>query len=446
MGFTEFLLYPVYIALFYFLFSARRKNYNDPVLQYYHKQEFWIKALAVLPFTLFNTILSPGDSFGLYYTEGANIYYMILKDASHIKWLYLSGPEFDQSLLRNSLNQGYFRAENNYMVTRIVAILSFFSFGKYLILNLFFSMIAFTGVWRLYRFFYEQYPHLHKQLAIAILYLPTFIFWSSGILKDTICISAMGWITYALYEAFYKKKHLIKNLVILFFFGYLLAVLKIYILISYVPFFILYLILKNVGDVKNRLLKWILGPALIFGSIIAGQQVMIKFQEEIGTYSADGLTNQIGKQRGSFRDETKPGGGESKFSLGVEFDGSVTSLIKMAPAAIVATFYRPFIWESRKISTLLSSLESMMIMFFTLYVLFKAGFIQFFLAIRKDAAILYCILFALLFGLFVGATTPNFGSLVRYKIPCIPFYLIALFLIQDRARKIKNSPVIGGTA
>lgn len=446
MGFADLILYPVYVAIFYFIFSARRKNYDDPVLKYYHKQAFWIKALAVLPFTLFNTVLSPGDSFGLYYTEGANIYHLILGDASHIKWLYLPGPEFDQTLLRNSLNQGYFRAENNYMVARIVAILSFFSFGKYVVLNLFFSMIAFTGVWRLYRFFYEQYPHLHKQLAIAILYLPTFVFWSSGILKDPICISAIGWITYSLYEAFYKKRQLLKNCVILFFFGYLLAVLKIYILISYVPFFMLYLILKNVNMVKNRLLKWILGPALILGSIVAGQRVMNSFQKELGSYTADGITNQVDRTRNSYRDESKPGGGDSNFSLGVEFDGSVLSLLKMAPAAIIATFYRPFIWESRKISTLLSSLESMMIMFFTLYVLFKSGLKLFFQSIRKDPTILYCILFSLLFGLFVGATTPNFGSLVRYKIPCIPFYVIALYLIQDRVNKIKSSLAINQTA
>jgi hypothetical protein len=446
MGFADLILYPVYVAIFYFIFSARRKNYDDPVLKYYHKQAFWIKALAVLPFTLFNTVLSPGDSFGLYYTEGANIYHLILGDASHIKWLYLPGPEFDQTLLRNSLNQGYFRAENNYMVARIVAILSFFSFGKYVVLNLFFSMIAFTGVWRLYRFFYEQYPHLHKQLAIAILYLPTFVFWSSGILKDPICISAIGWITYSLYEAFYKKKSLLKNVIILFFFGYLLAVLKIYILISYVPFFMLYLILKNVNLVKNRLLKWILGPALILGSVVAGQRVMNSFQKELGSYTADGITDQVDKTRNSYRDETRPGGGDSNFSLGVEFDGSILSLLKMAPAAIIATFYRPFIWESRKISTLLSSLESMMIMFFTLYVIFKSGLKLFFQSIRKDPTILYCILFSLLFGLFVGATTPNFGSLVRYKIPCIPFYVIALFLIQDRVSKIKSSLAVNQTA
>ncbi len=438
MGFLEFILYPVYLAIFYFIFSARRKNYTDPVLKYYHKQAFWIKALAVLPFTLFNTFLSVGDSFGLYYTEGANIYQLILGDSSHFKWIFQSGIDFDQTLLRNYLNQGYFRAENNYMVTRFVTIFSFVTFGKYLLINLCFAMLALTGVWKLYRFFYELYPHLHKQLAIAILYLPTFVFWSSGILKDSICISALGWITYAMYEAFYKKKDLIKNIIILLIFGYLLSVLKIYILISYVPFFVLFLILKNVDLVKNRALKWILGPALIFGSIVAGQRVMIQFQEELGSYAADGITEQIGKQREAYRDETKQGGGESSFSLGVEFTGSFFSLVKLAPAAIIATFYRPFIWESRKLSTLLSSLESLMIMIFTLQIFFKVGIRQSLQFIRNDPALLYCILFALLFGLFVGATTPNFGSLVRYKIPCMPFYVIALFLIQDKFNQLQK--------
>jgi hypothetical protein len=274
--------------------------------------------------------------------------------------------------------------------------------------------------------------------------MPTFVFWSSGILKDPLCISSMGWITYAFYEGFYKKKDLMKNLVIIGFFGWLLAILKVYILISYVPFLILFLILKNVNLVKSKALKWLLGPALIFGSIFAGQQVMKKFQDELGSYAADGITDQIKKQRSSYRDETKTGGGESSFSLGVEFDGSIVSLLKVAPAAIIATFYRPFIWESRKLSTLLSSLESLAIMIFTLFVFFKVGPRNFVSSILKDPTILYCILFSLLFALFVGATTPNFGTLVRYKIPCVPFYVIALFLILDRYRQQKSSPAAAG--
>ena len=441
MNYLDFLLFPFYVALFYFLFSARRKNYTDPILKHYHKQGFWIKIVAVIGFTFFNTMLSVGDSFMLFFTEGTNICHMIMKDASQVKWLYLPSVDFDQSLLKNPNNMGYLKGENNYMIVRITAILSFLSFQKYLILNLFFSMLSFSGVWRLYRFFYEQYPHLHKQLAIAILYLPTFVFWSSGILKDPICTGALGWITYAMYEAFYKKKDILKNVVIIFIAGYLLYVIKVYILISYVPFFLLFLVLKNVNLIKSRVLRITFVLGLIFLAMAMFGTVMQQLAGTLGAYGGNDVTKNISIYQKAYAEQEDVG---SSFSLGVEYDGSVSSLIKIAPAAIIATLYRPFIWESKKISTLLSSIESMVIMFFTLSVFYKAGPRYFIRPILKDPTVMYCLLFAMLFALFVGATTANFGTLVRYKIPCMPFYIIAIFLIQDWASKNKKSPAIGG--
>lgn len=443
MGFLDLLLFPVYVALFYYLFRARRNRYDDPVLKYYHKQAFWIKVFAVVPFTLFNAILSPGDSFLLYYTESASLAKLILKDFSHLKWLYLPSIDFDQSLLKNPLNLGYLRSENNYMIVRITTILSYLALHKYVILNLFFSMISFSGVWRLYRFFYEQYPHLHKQFAIAILYLPTFVFWSAGILKDPICTGAIGWITYALYEIFYKKKNLLSNVVIILIFGYLLYVIKVYILISYVPFFFLYLVLKNVTLINSRILRVLLVTGLIVLAISMFTTVMKQLAGTLGAYGGEDLAKNISTYQKAYAEQDNAA---SNFSLGVEFDGSTGSLLRVAPAAMIATLFRPFFWESKKLSTLLSSVESFFIMFFTLYVLYKAGPLNFLRSIMRDPVILYCLLFALLFALFVGATTANFGTLVRYKIPCLPFYIIALYLILDRTRKIKNSPAVDGTA
>lgn len=406
--------------------------YADPILKHYHKVGFWIKIFSTIAFTIFNYKISLGDSVVLYWREGYNIFQLIQHDVSNIKLLFIQGKDFDQGLLADVWNAGYFNDNNNYMVTKIVAVLSFLTFGKYMAINLFFSMISFSGVWRLYRFFYNLYPHLHKQLAFAILYLPTFVFWSSGILKDPICTGAIGWITYSLYEMFYKKQSLVKNTIIIIIAGYFLVNLKIYILVSYVPFFMLFLILKNVNLIRNGFVKILIGPALIIGSVLAGQQVMKKFEKELGGYAADGIAKQIKYQQKAYQNQAAAGIGDSNFSLGVDFDGSITSMLKMAPAAIIATLYRPFIWESTKISTLLSSLESLALMIFTLSILFKVGVFKFFKTIVRDPTITYCFLFALLFALFVGATTPNFGTLCRYKIPCMPFYVIALILIRDK--------------
>lgn len=116
------------------------------------------------------------------------------------------------------------------------------------------------------------------------------------------------------------------------------------------------------------------------------------------------------------------------------------SLLSMAPAAITATLYRPYIWESRKVSTLISSVESLLFMLFTIFVIYKVGIKGFFVTIIRNPIIIYCLLFSLVFALFVGATTLNFGTLVRYKIPEMPFYLISLFLILYFNPKAQKRP------
>ncbi len=434
MGIFDFVVFPFYLLLFAFIFSKLRQNYKDPLLKKYHKQGFWVKVFACFAFTIFNAYISPGDSTGLYHNEGVNIHNLILHDFKNIDMLFSEGKNFDENLLRNPANAGYFKSPNNFLVTKIVAFLCFFTFSKYMVINLIFALVAFSGSWKLFLFFYEQYPKLHKKFAIAILFFPTFVFWSSGILKDSVCVAALGWVTYGLYEIFYRKKRIIKNSIIVLFFSYLLIVLKVYILISYVPFFILFIILKNVQNVNNIALKYFLAPALIFGSMWGFTKALNSYGEELGQYAVKDLTKSVKQLNVAYENQAGSGSANSNFSLGVEFDGSMSGLIKLAPLAMSATFFRPFLWESYKPSTMLSSIESLILMLFTLYVIFKAGFIKFFKLISSDPLIMYCFLFSCIFALFVGASTLNFGSLVRYKIPCMPFYLISLYLIYDKVK------------
>ncbi len=436
MGLTDLILFPFYVLAFSLFFSWRRKRLEDPLLKKYHRQGFWIKVLGTVAFTFFHTKVSPGnDSTGLYYAEGINIARMITADLDNIKLIFMAGRDFDQSLLINPHNEGYFRSESNYLVTRLVAILSFLSLKSYFVLNLFFSLISFSGVWKLYRFFYEQYPRLHKQLAIAILYLPTFVFWSSGILKDPLCTGLLGWMTYSIYNVLYKKHKIIANSIVAFLSAYFIGIIKSYILVSYLPFFILYLVLSNFKLIERPFLKVVAFVALLFFGTLGFFVVSDKLQQELGNLALDKLAETVQMQQTNFINMADQA--ESSFSLGVEFDGTNSSLIRMAPAAIVATFYRPFIWESKKISTLLSSLESLTLMLFTLYAFFRAGPVIFVTSLVRNPMVMFCFFFSVLFALFVGATTLNFGTLVRYKIPCMPFYVIALVLIMEIAKKRK---------
>lgn len=438
MNLLDYIMFLVYVVIFYIIFAWRRKKIKDPVLRKYHRQGFWIKVVSCFAYSMFILFFSSGDSNGLYHREGYNIYQLILKDASNIHLLFIPGKEFDQSLLADIFNAGYFSEESNYMVTRLVAIFSFITFGRFLAISLIFSMISFTGVWRLYRFFYEQYPQLHRQFAFAILYLPSFVFWSSGILKDPLCTGALGWITYSLYGMLYQKKNPLIYLPILFVFSYLLVVLKVYIIVSYLPFFALFLLFKNVTLIKSRFVKVMIVLTVITGCVIGFLNITRAMQQALGGFAAEGVTKTIKNYQVNY--EAQAGSATSNFSLGVEFDGTAQSLVRMAPAAVIATLFRPYLWESKKASTLLSSLESLAMMLFSLYVIIKVGIKRTILTVLNKPIVMYCLMFSLIFALFVGATTLNFGSLVRYKIPSLPFYVIGMFLILYFNNKIKIKP------
>lgn len=448
MNYVDFLLFPVYVLIFWLYFRYCRKKIQDPILKKYHRSFFWVKTAATLAFALVNVYVLDSDSFHLYYPEGNNLYHLILNNFSNIHFFFSEGKNFDTNLVSNPKNAGYFVNEGNFLLIKFVAFLSFFSFGKYLITSLFFSFLSFIGVWKLFRFFYYLYPHLYKPLSVAILFLPSFVFWSSGPAKEALSVASIGWISYGLFFLFNSKKNKIVNLCCFLFFSYVLFTVKSYIFLSYLPFFILFLILFKRSFFRSRFKKLAISFLLIFAGLTISLILIDNTSEtKIGGFALNSFFDRLQFQKKSF--EAMSDIAESSFSLYSTFDGTFTSFIQAAPEAIGTTFFRPFIWESKKISTLLSSLESLGILLFSLWVLFKTGIFYIFSSL-KSPAILYCTLFSLVFALFVGITTLNFGTLVRYKIPCLPFYLIAFILMLDykkvrQAEGKSNKNLIGVT-
>ena len=52
---------------------------------------------------------------------------------------------------------------------------------------------------------------------------------------------------------------------------------------------------------------------------------------------------------------------------------------------------------------------------------------------------MFSFMFAMVFLFSVGLVTANYGALVRYKIPGMPFFLISLFIVYYlRKEKVKE--------
>jgi hypothetical protein len=116
----------------------------------------------------------------------------------------------------------------------------------------------------------------------------------------------------------------------------------------------------------------------------------------------------------------------SGYTLG-ELDGTFSSMIKLSPQAINATLFRPYLWEVNNPLMLLSALESFAVLAICIYISIRQNVRI--ASILSTPDVVFLLVFSLTFAFAVGVSTFNFGSLVRYKIPLLPYFLIALGLI-----------------
>jgi hypothetical protein len=120
------------------------------------------------------------------------------------------------------------------------------------------------------------------------------------------------------------------------------------------------------------------------------------------------------------------------------FEPTISGVLgKVAPATI-AGLYRPFIWEAGNIVMLVSGVETLLLLFLSIYLvlfvvrsfLFK-GVSHTIHLLFGDSILVFSVFYVFLFAFVVGLTSSNFGALVRYKIPYFSFFLI-LLLVQIR--------------
>jgi hypothetical protein len=132
-------------------------------------------------------------------------------------------------------------------------------------------------------------------------------------------------------------------------------------------------------------------------------------------------------------------GGHS-FDIG-EFDGTISGVFSKFPLAVTAGLFRPFIFEARNPVMFISGIENTFLLIFTLVFLFRVGPIKVLKYVSKEPLLLFSLTFAIFFAFGIGLSTSNFGALVRYKIPCIPFYLSSLYIIREHFLKQENAEV-----
>ncbi|MCS6823628.1 MAG: hypothetical protein NZ529_04980 [Cytophagaceae bacterium] len=382
---------------------------------------------------LYNYIYKGGDT-NTYYNDARiiNIFFWErpLDVIPVLSPFTFSVPDHLLAYIRFSEN---FNAEDSFIIVKLTSIMLFFCFRSMLVASMLYGAISFIATWLIFKLFIEFMPMMRRQLAIVFLFVPSVAFWGSGILKDTVALSSLYVFFYTVVRIFiqnrYKWQYFLAMAISLFF----ISKIKVYIMVAFLPSLMLYVVLVKTKKVKNKIFKYIMFPFLLIlglGLAVIILSYMTK-KTKMGLYSFENIYNTSKATHEYLSRLNKEIAVGSKYSLGrnIDFD-NYFSVMTIIPAAINVTLFRPYLWESKNFIMFISALESFFIFAFTLYTLAEVKVIYFFKYIFLKPMISSFFLYSLIFAFSVGFVSGNFGTLVRYKIPCIPFYLLCLVLAK----------------
>jgi hypothetical protein len=403
-----------------------RNRITDEITRPYFFPALTVKILGALALGfIYQFYYSGGDTYNFHTYGSRHIWEAFMENpATGFKLLFGDGSN-EIGIYKYSSRIPFFHDRSSFTVIRIAAVFDLFTFSSYSATAVLFAVIGFIGLWMLFVTFYEVRPDLHRLIAIATLFIPSVVFWGSGLLKDTITLAGLGIATLLVKRIFLDKRVNIFSVILLLLCFYIIFSIKKYILLTYLPAVMIWVYATNLSKIRSVVFKIMMLPFVIALAVTSGYFAINQVGKDDSRYALDQLGNTAMVTAYDIAYQTGHDAG-STYTLG-ELDGSFSSLIKLGPQAINVSLFRPYMWEVRNPLMLMSAVESLVLLSLTVFVFFKRGTTLF--AAFMNPHTIFCVVFSLTFAFAVGVSTFNFGTLSRYKIPLLPFYALALILI-----------------
>ncbi len=302
-----------------------------------------------------------------------------------------------------------------YNMVRLLAILNIFSFGSAWGNIVILSFISFTTLIALFKTIQQRFIRKQQSvnsLFILFFFIPTIVFWSAGLLKDTPVLILLCILFIQLVRL--EEKLSIKRVVIICF-----ALILIWLIRDYLIYLLLpnILILLTLRMFKLSGLKFYLLTTLIVLLALFAMSLM----------NID-LTSQLKREQSYFL--LAPPDPDYQFQ---ELDGTMPDVIRHFPYAFNNVLFRPNLLHSSDPYRIYQSIELFIIWLFIIWCLTR---------FRKRATDSNTQLFFLFFcleALFVyGLIVTDADSLSRYRSVMLFFLLILAFINTKPFTLYKN--------
>jgi len=302
--------------------------------------------------------------------------------------------------------------------SKICGLLALMTGGNYWMMASLMGVISFLSAWYLFRFVAERFPSMTGAGAIALLFFPSVVFWSSGLIKESLGLASLFVMIHIGLKVVFGQRLKVQDGLLLILALWVGWNLKYYWVGIFLPVALPTLLVSRLRQWKPELGRFdiMLWLSLFILFLIAATNVHPNFY-------ASRFLEVIYQNNLEFTRLSDP----PRIVQYLNLEPIMASVLMNAPAAWIAGLFRPFIWESFNALSLIAGLENLVLLILVL---------QAIPSVRKifnseyRLLILAALTFVFFLITFLALSTPNFGTLSRYRIAAIPV-LVILCLIPS---------------
>lgn len=431
---------------------------------------FAIKLIAGFIACLIYTNYYSNADFYVYYTDSKLL----------LEHLVGNNTQIQMAIWNSSFDPVIFNSSRTMIILN--AIIRLFSFGNFYVHIVFFCFFSFIGLVGLFKSFDRHFPTKTKRLIIGIFLVPTVLFWTSTVLKETLAIGIVGLIIYLTDFGLSRSLSWKHKIVLAFLFGSLFFV-KIYVALALIPVILVNMIISR-SSTKMILIKYV--AVFIFLAsfayaitlvnndynllqLISNKQVNaisearggvflvndknficvdyysqneILSSQEDGTYKIYSGSKYLSWKLDNMTDTTfifnSSDSAKYKILYAQKPAHSVVNLKRLkpelmdyifhSPFAIINVLSRPSIFEISSWLHLVVAIENLWILLLIiLSIIFYDKKNH-----EKKEILLFALLFSIILFLLIGFTSPVMGAMIRYRTIGLVFFIPLCLLMIDK--------------
>jgi len=397
---------PIILSLLIYLKGKAKRH---PLNSLYYPLVFLKLAAGTAVGFIYYHYYYGGDTF-LYYEDSVRLGSLCFRDFD----TFVSTIFFDN--LPSDYHFYYGMQPRAFFFVKILSFLSIFTFNEYWVMAAYLSLFCFAGFWRLSKVLVSYY-HLPSVAVLFSLFLfPSVVFWSSGLLKESL---VMGCIAYLVYYTilfvhklrtihWYEYALIVACIIVLGIIKYYYFAVLIPVLISYISVVRFQRkVLKQRKDAIAIVLFCIVFVVLVFlASFLHPNLSLNSFAQAL-------YTNYIATLRVSM--------GRNVFIF-ENFKPWLSSMLPYIPKALFIGLFRPLPGDINGAFAKLTYIENFLVILFSLSAIYLWVKRKFPVSLSAVAACTYVVLLAIL----LTFASPNWGTLARYKVGFMPFFLLVI--------------------